>query len=114
MSALRQLRRLPVPYFESLAREVYLPEHWYETYEPALLLKLGRLQDAEARASLRLIVNSLGNQKLHGESTYGCIENQLLLALEVIQSSRRGEAVDSASRAELVALQERIDNLPPF
>lgn len=115
VSALRHLRRLPVPHFESLAEEVYLPEHWYETYEPALLLKLGRLQDAEVRTSLRLIVNSLGNLKLRrGASTYGHIERQLLLALEIIQSSRRGETIDSASGAEVKALQARIDNLPPF
>ncbi|CAN3701136.1 hypothetical protein [Microbacterium sp. Leaf436] len=102
-------------HFESLAQEVYLPEHWYENYEPALLHRLGRLQDADARAALRLIVNSLGDLKLHEfSSTYQSIESQLLLALEIVQSSRRGEPVDSTSRAELAALQKRIDHRPPF
>lgn len=109
IGALRQLRNLPEPYFEEFVRDVYLPQFWYEHYEPALLRRTGDLHEAQTRNAVRLIVNSLGDLSTHGDSatTYHYLERQLLLALEIVQASRRGQAIDAASQVELDALRAR-------
>lgn len=112
--ALKTLRRVPEMYYNEMARDVYLPEHWYERFEPALMRSVGRIRDADAREALRLIVDWIDDLRVHpgASSTYHYVEGQLMVALQIVESVRRGAPIPTEAGAEVEALRSRVAALP--
>lgn len=109
LASLRALRSLEATRFQELVGEMFLPKHWYEKYEPALLRLIGDLDDEEARGALTDVITLLGERNLHPDprAAYHYVEGQLLLGLEITQALGRSESLSDRVRAEIVALRER-------
>jgi len=109
LAPLRTLRSLDELHFQDLVVEVFLPQNWYEHYEPALLRVIGDLDDEDARSALLDVVTLLGERNLFPDyrAGYHYVEAQLRLGLEIAQALARGESLTEKARAEVAALRER-------